>query len=193
MEPHRSIQINDSLPLPLRNAALFYATDLNTEGLGLSLIEAFGIGRVGDEAHRRSVWLCVLAARRVLYGWEALECEGDVPAQAVDAAANWVQTGIAPPDWRPFCIPAEPVRNGRIITDCDACRAEPIALAAAHTASFVTSAAESEAADTLFAAWCAVDEGIHWPDSMPFEPWIAVVALPAAYDLRPLTEHELRL
>jgi hypothetical protein len=49
-----------------------------------------------------------------------------------------------------------------------------------------------DAAEVLFMVWCAIDEGVHWPDAMPFQEWVATVVLPAAYDLRPLTERELR-
>lgn len=40
--------------------------------------------------------------------------------------------------------------------------------------------------------WCAIDEGVRSPGAMPFEEWVATVTLPAAYDLRPLSERELR-
>jgi hypothetical protein len=192
MATRRRIVVSESLPAALRDAALRYATDPDTDDLALRLIEAFGIVRVGDQAHRRAAWLCALASRKVLYGWAALECEGDAPARAVEAVASWIQTGVSPRDWRPACEPAPAVRDDRVIVHCDACRAGPIAAAAAHTARFASSADPSDAAEVLFQVWCAIDEGVHWPGAMPFEEWLVTVALPAAYDLRALTERELR-
>jgi hypothetical protein len=192
MATRRRIVMSESLPVALRDAALRYATDPDTDDLALRLFEAFGIARVGDEAHRRAAWLCVLATRKVLYGWVALECKGDGPARAVEAVARWVQAGVPPRNWRPLCEPARAVRDGREIRDCDACRAQPIAAAAARTARFARSPHLSDAAEALFEVWCAIDEGIHGPGEIPFEEWVAVVALPAAYELRSLTECELR-
>jgi hypothetical protein len=180
------VTVSASLPAPVRDAALRYATDLDTDDLALR--ESFGIARAGDEAHHRAVWLCVLAARKVIYGWAALECEGDAPAQAVEATARWVQSGVAP-DWGRLSLAAPAIRGGRVIGDCDACRAEPIAAAAAHTVRFAHTA---DAAEVLFMVWCAIDEGVHGEGAMPFERWVAMVALPAAFELRSLSERELR-
>jgi hypothetical protein len=187
-----SIVVSNKLPAALRDAAILYATDTKTEGLALRLIVAFGIAQLGDEAHRRAVMLCALAVRKVLYGWQALECEGHGPATAIEATENWVRAGTAPADWKPLCEPAKAIRGGELIRDCDICRAGPIASAAALTARFAMHGAASDAADVLFNVWNSVDEGVHWPDSMAFEAWIATIALPAAYDLRALTEQELR-
>jgi hypothetical protein len=192
MATRRHFVIGNSLPAALRDVAMRYATDCDTDDLALQLIEAFGIGRLGDHAHRRAAWLCVLAARKVLYGWAALECEGDAPARAVEAVANWVQTGVSPRDWGPLCEAARAIRDGRVIEDCDKCRAEPIAAAAAHVARFARSGDPSDAVEVMFGVWCAMDEGVHWPKAMPFEEWVVTVALPAAHDLRSLTEQELR-
>jgi hypothetical protein len=161
--------------------------DPETDGAALLLIEAFGITGLGDMGHRRAAWLCVLAVRKVLYGWAELGCEGDAPAQAVEAVADWVQTGEVPPDLEPLCVPAPAIRNGQVIDDCDACRARPIAAAAARLASFARSGDPADAVDVLFLVWCTIDEGIHRPNDMPFGEWIATVALPAAYDLRALS------
>jgi hypothetical protein len=185
------IVISKTLPRPVRAAALRYATDRETDDLGMQLLEAFEIAAIGDVAHRRAVWLCVLAVRRVLYGWEALGCEGDKPNQVVDTVASWVKNGRVPRDWAPLCVPAVAVRDGRVVTDCDINRARPIASAAAHTARFAQSAALSEADEALFSVWMAMDEGVHWPDSIPFEEWLVTIALPAALELRDLSEQEL--
>jgi hypothetical protein len=192
MAKRRRVVISESLPAPLRDAGLRYVTECESDDLAFQLIEAFGIAGVGDEGHRRAAWLCVLAVRKVLYGWAALECEGDAPDRAVDAVGSWVQTGAAPRAWGPLCVPAKAVRQGRVIEDCDACRAEPIAAAAAYAARFVQSADPSDAAEVLFSVWCAIDEGVHFPDEVPFAEWVVTVALPAAYGLRSLTEREFR-
>jgi hypothetical protein len=183
--------ISGWLPALVRDAALRYATDQATDDLALYLFESFGIIRVGDEAHRRAVWLCVLAAGKVIYGWDALKCEGDAPARAVEAAARWVESGVAA-DWVLLSTPAPAVRGGQVILDCDACRSGPIAAAAAHTARFVHSVAPAAAAEVFFNVWCAIDEGVHWLAVMPFEQWVATVALPAVFELRSLSDEELR-
>lgn len=97
--------LSESLPAPLQEAARQYVADDDSSdededspGVDLRLIEAFGSTQVGDRAHRQATWLCVLAMRRVLFGWAALECEGDAPEQAVLATEAWVLTGAMPPD-----------------------------------------------------------------------------------------------
>ncbi len=192
METSHPIVISSALPEALRDAAIRYATSTESDELAPGLIETFGIVVAGDEAHRRAVWLCVLAVRKVLWGWRAMECKGDKPAVAIDATAKWVQTRIAPADWKPLCVPAKAIRRGKRIVDCDTCRVGPIASAAALTARFALYANHLDAAEVLSQVWSSINEGIFWPDAMPFEAWVVTIALPASYDLRPLTEQELR-
>jgi hypothetical protein len=195
MAKRRRVAARKSLPASLRDVAQQYATDHEADDLDLagSLLLAFGDLRHDREAHRRAVWLCVLATRRVLFGWSELECEGNAPERAVSAAAKWVQTGRNPRGWGRLFAPAPAIREGEVIGDHDACRAEPIASAAARTAIFVHTGDAIDGALVLREARGAAEEGVYWPDSMPFEDWTATVAVPAAYELRELTEEELRL
>ena len=77
--------------------------------------------------------------------------------------------------------------------DCDACRAEPIASAVAQTARFALTAASKDAAEVLCDVFSAISEGVYWPerDRMDFPKWVGTVAIPAALELRSLSEAEL--
>ena len=181
-------------------AAQSYVASLDDDEMGYEeieaetqLIDAFGIHEIGDDAHRCVTWLCVLASQKVLYGWAALECEGDLPSQTIEAVSKWVQEGVQPVDWEPLCDPAEARRNGRVIVDCDACRAEPIASAAAYTARFARTAVAADAAQVLGDVFSAISEGVYWSerDPMDFQKWVGTVAIPAALELRLLSEAEL--
>lgn len=184
------------MPLPerLQQAARHYVIgdDEDDLELALEIIQGFGIPRHDGEVKRQVALLCVLAARRVLFGWTELGCAGDRPAAAIRAAWDWIHTGRISADWSAHCVPAPAVYDGRIIADCDACRVEPIAAAAARTAYFITTGNPVDAALVLCDARGAALEGIESPDSLPFEEWITTVAIPAAFELRDLSETELR-
>lgn len=181
----------DTIPQPLREAARQLAVSSNAEESFLALIRAFGHSPVGSLSQRRAAWLCILATNRIIPGWRAMDCEGDAPARAVETAAAWIRDGADPGQWESLCRPAVATRGGEKIDDCDACRAEPIASAAALTARFARFGEPADAAHALSEAWMAEDEGIRRPGSLPIEKWILQVALPAAWALRPLTDTEL--
>jgi hypothetical protein len=190
--------LSESLPVRLREAARDYLSDDDSSeededspGVDLRLIEAFGSTQTGDTAHRQATLLCVLAMRRVLYGWAALECEGDAPERAVAAAEAWVLTGTTPPDWESLCVPALAIRDGEVTTDCDVYRAKPIAEGAASTARFAWTGNAPDGADALLNVFYAASEGVYRPDTMPYDQWLITVALPAAYMLQPLSEEQL--
>jgi hypothetical protein len=181
-------------------AAQSYVVSLDDDEMGYEeieaetqLIDAFGIQKIGDDAHRCATWLCVLASQKVLYGWAALECEGDLPSQTIEAVSKWVQEGIQPRDWQLLTTPAQARRKGRVIMDCDACRAEPIASAVAHTARFARTAAPEDAVQVLSDVFTAISEGVYWSegDPMDVQKWVGTVAIPAALELRSLSEAEL--
>ncbi|WP_395146620.1 hypothetical protein [Armatimonas sp.] len=181
-------------------AAESYVASLDDDEMGYEefeaetqLIDAFGIQEIGDAAHRCATWLCVLASQKVLYGWVALECEGDLPSQTIEAVSKWVHKGIEPMDWQLLITPAQARRKGRVIMDCDACRAEPIASAVAHTARFARTAVSTDAAQVLCDVFSAISEGVYWSerDPMDFQKWVGMVAIPAALELRSLSEADL--
>ncbi|WP_309723261.1 hypothetical protein [Armatimonas sp.] len=189
----------DTIELVLAAAESYVAT-LDDDEMGYEdfeaetqLIDAFGIQEIGDDAHRCATWLCVLASQKVLYGWAALECESDLPSQTIEAVSKWVQEGIQPRDWQLLTTPAQARRKGRVIMDCDTCRAEPIASAAAQTARFARTAASKDAAEVLCDVFSAISEGVYWSerDPMDFQKWVGTVAIPAALELRRLSEAEL--
>src|SRR4051812_11842370 len=107
------MSVNEPIPERLREAASRYATDRDTDDVGRWLFEAFGIATVGDPAHHRATWLCVLAVRRILDAWSAFRCEGRAPEAAIEAVASWARGGNAPADWLPLCKEAPAIRDGR--------------------------------------------------------------------------------
>lgn len=185
------MQANEPIPSKLSEAATRYATDRDTEEVGLWLFEAFGITAVGDAAHRRAAWLCVLAVRRILDAWSAFRCEGRAPEVAVEAVAEWARGGTTPADWLPLCKEAPAIRDGRLVTDCDENRVGPVARSAANAACFALTAEPKYGAEVLFEVWAADFHGIHALGAMPIEKWVADIALPAAWELRELSDAEL--
>jgi hypothetical protein len=183
------------MPFPerLQQAAQRYAIgDDDDLTLALQVVQAFGLPRLDDEAKRRVAMLCILATRRVLFGWTEFECEGEQPATAIRVTLDWIRTGERSTGWPDYCLPAPPITNGYIIADCDACRVEPIASAAARTAYFISTGNPVDAALVLCDAQGAASEGVEYPNSLPFTEWIASIAIPAAFELRNLSEEELR-
>jgi hypothetical protein len=184
------------MPLPerLQQAARRFVTGDDEDDLviALEVIQGFGIPRHDGEVKRQVALLCVLATRRVLFGWTELGCAGEQPAVAIGAAWDWIHTGRISANWSAHCVPAPAVHDGRIIADCDACRVEPIAAAAARTVYFITTGNPVDAALVLCDARGAALEGVESPNSLPFEEWIATIAIPAAFELRDLSEAELR-
>lgn len=183
------------MPLPERlqqAAQRFVAGDDDDDlAMALDVIRGFGIPRLDDEVKRRVAMLCVLVTRRVLFGWTSLGCEGERPADAIRAALDWIRTGKMGTDWPGHCVPAPAICDGEILGDCDACRAEPIASAAARTAYFITTGNPVDAALALCEAQGAALEGVAFPDSLAFEEWVATIAIPAAFELRDLSEEGL--
>lgn len=139
------------LPERLQQAAQRFVTGDDDDDLALALdvILGFGLPQRDDGVKRRVAMLCVLATRRVLFGWTGLECEGKQPAIAIQAALDWIYTGELAVDWPAHCLPAPAIREGNIIGDCDACRAEPIATAAARTVYFIMTGNPVDAALVL--------------------------------------------
>ena len=172
----------------LREAALRFTTFDDEEGsdyeIASNLIMSFGNPCLDLLAHRRAVWLCVLATRRVLFGWSGLGCEGQGPHEAVRAAAGWVATGRHPDDFARYCLPSEAIRDGRRVSDCDVCRVEPVASAAARTALFTKTALPIDGAIAMCDVRGAVLEGLeHHPDGIGFNDWLIARGVTEAYRL----------
>lgn len=198
MQNDQSIVISDTLPEPIRLAALEYIApyddDLDWEDLDreLHLIEAFGELQIGNIAHRQVTWLCALASQTILWCWAQLECEGDAPERALKAVTDWVLNDLTPSEWDSLIEPAVPIRDGKPIQDCDVLFAKPVSESAAKTVRFACMGEVTDAVDVLLGIWYAVWE-IEWAGPMQFNEWFITVALPAAYNLQPLSEYELSL
>jgi hypothetical protein len=178
---------DERLPKRLIEAAnRFVAFDEEDDSdidVATNLILGYGIPKMEPDALRRGVALCLLGARRILHGWSLLGCEGNRPEQVLDHVARWIQTGEYSPDWASLCLPAPALFNGRPIQDCDACRVEPIASAAARTALFAKTANPVDGAIALCDIRGAVLEGLDTDDDGGYENWLINVAVPAAYNL----------
>lgn len=183
------------MPIPerLQLAAQRYVSGDDEDDLALALdvIGGFGISKLDVTAKRRIAMLCVLVTRRVLPGWAELMCEGEGPAIAIQAAWNWIHTGELPADWHHHCVPAPAIFNGHPIADCDACRVEPIAAAAARTVYFIMTENPVDAALVLCDALGAALEGGEARDSLSFKEWVATNAILAAFELRDPSAAEL--
>lgn len=200
-EEDEPITVSEALPASLREAALAFIAPLTEEEKEIDyedlkreshFMEAFGLTPLGGMGHRQATWLCVLAARRTLPGWTDLECEGDAPARAVEAAEKWVLTGEAPDDWEPLCTPEPAIRDGYVIDDCTYGVANSIAEVAAYTARFACTGDPAAGGDVLFWTGFVMSEGLFSPhDPQSFDRWLLTVALPAAYALQPLSEQQL--
>ena len=162
------------------------ATD--TEAYMLPLIAAFGDGNIGDENHRRATLVCCMAARQVLWGWAAMDCDGNLPEENLKKIESWIFGEEA--DLKSATVPVKATRNGRIIMDCDTCRVEPIAGTVASAALYALTRKPEDGADALLDVLYAMSEGIEKDDSLDFDSWLVMVALPAAWELRLLTEVE---
>lgn len=177
---------SDDLDALRHAAASFVNLDEEEESdieIGTALILTFGIPAMDSHAHRRAVWLCVLATRRILFGWSELGCEGDAPHQALNSVARWVQTGQFTGNWGSLCVPTIPTRNNSPVADCDACRVAPIASAAARTALFAKTANPVDGAIVLCDVRGAILEGLERTDSLDFNDWFVEIAIPEAYQL----------
>ena len=153
------------------------------------LIAAFGEGSVGDEIHRRAVLLCCMAARRVLWGWAAMDCDGNLPEENLKKVEEWIFGEES--DLKSATVTAKAMRKGRIIGDCDACRVEPIAGTVASAALYALTRKPEDGADTLLDVLYAISEGIEQKDSLDFDSWLVTTALPAAWELRLLSDAEI--
>lgn len=181
----------DDFPEALQAAARALLAYSAGEDSYRELISGFGELRPGTESHEKAVLFCCHAVRRVIYGWEALGCDGTLPEQGLTAVEQWVFTGAPVAD--NWTVDAPALRKGRRIVDCDACRAEPIASAVAELASFAQTADKEKGRSVLSDVAMAISEGIESPDSLEFGNWLVQVALPAAWELRKLSEAEIRL
>ncbi|CAN5840134.1 hypothetical protein BH23PLA1_BH23PLA1_20320 [soil metagenome] len=151
--------------------------------VAINLLTSFGQLRLDPLAHRRAVWLCVLATRRILFGWSGLGCEGQAPHEAIRAAAAWVANGRHPDHFARYCLPAEAIRDGQRVADCDACVVEPIASAAARTAYYTKTASPIDGAIALCDIRGAVLEGLEHPDGVEFNDWLINPGVTEAFRL----------
>ena len=181
------MELSDGLRRALdRYLSAEYVDDIELE---LDILYEFGI--FDPDGMRRSATLCINATRKILFGWSELGCEGNRPSQSVDAAAHWVRTGEKIHQWPICCLPAPAIRCGEVIGDCDINRVGPIAAAAARTVYYIETNNIVDAALVLCDVEGAIDEGVKYPNAMPFRQWIADIAVPASLECRLLTEDEL--
>ena len=149
------------------------------------LIPAFGSSAVGNDTHRRLCWLCVNAARMVRHCWDEM-AENPDARDALEVLAAHLRG--AEVDLDPLTEPAVAVRDGRRVSDCDACRVEPVAAAVATAALFALHADVNDAGVCLQHVQAAADEGCWWDDASdaraadrPFAAWFVAYALPASW------------
>jgi hypothetical protein len=175
-----------SLPTPIRDAAHVFVNSFDDDQLTRDLVSAFGESTQAAEVHRQLSWLCVNATGIVVPFWK-LMCDSDIPEKTYLGLRNWLADPSHAVDWSSAQRRSFATRDGQRVTDCDACRLEPIADAVAKTAEFLRTAESSVAVDALLAVAAAYDEGCH-PHDLPdrFEKWLVFDVLPRACQCKPL-------
>ena len=153
----------------------------------LTLVKSFGEFSFGSDAHRRSVWLAVFAARRALPCWE-LYCDGTQPHEAITAVIAWLNGSGEAVDCVQFEQVAVPTYKGRRLNDCRESDTGYAAEAAALAAKVVNSVLPEDASLAVHFADGAFDCSPLRGEN--FRKWLLEVAVPAAYDQRELNEHE---
>jgi len=192
-------RISADLPARVREAAYRYANDIEDDLpddpddpdylLSHVLVESFGDQPVGSVPHQQVSWLSLNVLKAVVPAWTRL-CDQPTAQTTLDRLIDCVRGGAPIDDWDDLCRPPTATRNGYRIVDCDACRVEPIADGLAHAAKYIRRGGPRLAGDVIFDAWCAQDEGAWRHETMPFSHWVVLVALPAAFDRREISDDD---
>ncbi|MCH8044701.1 MAG: hypothetical protein IID44_13385 [Planctomycetes bacterium] len=187
-------RIDADLPTAIREAAFHYVNDIEDDHpdnpdylLSHTLVESFGDQSVGSLAHRRVSWLCVNVLKCVIPAWSA-SCDHPTAEHTFDQLVHHLRDGVAIDNWDDLCRPAIATRDGHRIVDCVACMVEPIAEGVANTAKYLRHGEPRIAGDVIWDAWCAQSEGAWRSETVSFQQWVVLVALPAALDFRELED-----
>lgn len=149
-------QIPSAWPSDLRAAAHRYINSKEDESALADLL--------GNLAFDQTGWLCLDAASVVGPFWKEL-CDDNEPEQTLGELKLWMEDRSHSVNWTRVTMPSVATRGGRPIVDDDACRAEPIAVAVASTASFLQTEDKSSAIEALLSASAAHNEGCR-PDEL---------------------------
>lgn len=166
------------LPAPVHQAAAEYL-DCDDEVKAIEkLVRSFGDLELGTEAHEQVACLLLNTLSPIVIFWEFL-CDDDLPMETLRSLKAWYVDRSHEVDWKLARQAAEARRDGEIIVDCDACRAEPIATSVAACASFLHGDGAEHAVEAICHADDAQSEGC-WPESeeRSFQRWLVEVALP---------------
>ena len=165
------------LPAPVYQAAAVYL-DCDDEVKAVEkLVRSFGDLELGTEGHEQVACLLLNTLSPIVIFWEFL-CDDDLPMETLRSLKAWYVDRAHEVDWKLARQAAEARRDGEIIVDCDACRAEPIASAVASCASFLHGDGVEHAVEAICQADYAQSEGC-WPASeeRSFQRWLVEVAL----------------
>lgn len=173
--------VPDGLPASVRRAAAAYLDSFDDEKAVRRLISSFGDCRAGSESHDQVSCLLLNALVPIAPCWTEL-CDDRVPVETHEQLMEWFVDRNRAVHWDIVERVAVARRNGQVIADCDACRAEPIARAVAACAKFIHHAEISHAVEAVSYADGAHAEGC-WPnqEERSFQRWLVEMALPKAY------------
>ena len=180
--------ISAAIPHAIRLAAHRYVNSPDEDSGAADFVASFGDSVKESAIHQQLSWLCVNALWMIVPAWKHM-CDGNAAEDTFNNLRQWLQDPTHTVDWPTATTPAIALRNGVRVGDCDACRLEPTADAAAHAARYLQSAHSVDAAATLLSASYAYDEGCHSIDAPDrFEKWLVFEALQTSLQCRPLNK-----
>ncbi|MGV3484772.1 MAG: hypothetical protein ACO1RT_10170 [Planctomycetaceae bacterium] len=170
----------DNLPAPVRRAATAYLDSFDDDMAVRRLVSSFGDFQTNPESHDQVSCLLLNALVPIVPCWADL-CDDRAPVETHRRLKEWYIDRARPVDWEDAEKIAVGRRNGEVISDCDACRVEPVARAVAACAKFIHKADVSNAVDAICNADYAHAEGC-WPrqEERSFQRWLVEEAVPKA-------------
>lgn len=127
----------DGLPEALREAASEFLDSYDDEAPIRDLVKAFGDTTAGIVAHCQVSCLLINMLTPIVPFWTEM-CDDNIPVTThKELLERLNQRSFENADWERLETIAVARRDGEIIGDCDACRAEPIAEAVACCAKFI--------------------------------------------------------
>lgn len=152
------------------------------------LLRAFGSTSVRDLHHRRSVWLCCLAASRMLPKLVVMPSTDRTLGVIVTEIQTWMTDDIQPADIATICNPDPALMPPRDREWCDAASIDMIS----SLARFALHGGLPDGVEVL-------DHALVWdelrsyslPNAIPFEQWIRDIAIPAALTRSHLNDQQI--
>ena len=172
----------------LARAADAYQCDDADYAESANLLRAFGSNSVRDLHHRRSVWLCCLAASRMLPTTVLMPGTNRTLEVIVTEIQTWMTDDLQPDDITTICNPDPALIPPR---DREWCDAESIDMISS-LARFALHGGLPDGVEVL-------DHALTWdqlrsynlPNAMPIEQWIRDIAVPAALTLTHLNDQQM--